>query len=374
MKPIRWLALLFLAFAAACSGNDDDGNGGGDDDVTDDDADDAGDDAGDDTGDDEPPALSLSAVDPPRGGASVGAVVTLTGSGFAEGLAVFVGDDPAAGVTVVSPTEARATFLPVPATACGARTVSVTLADRRTSLPDAFEYTFDEDPIVFVHGWTFSDWEWETMIARFSGLGYPADYLAAIAFADPFGSNVSQARDELAPFVDDVLARTGAQRVDIVAHSMGGLSTRLWIKFHGGAEKVRDYVSLAGTHHGTAWSCAFTWSGEGAEETCPAYADQEESVNGVQWDLNGDPDLPDVDETPFGVEDGGGIAWHAIWTDADLIDVPAMTSCLNQNGRNDCSDPINVAVHGVGHIELALDEGVFWLTHDRLRAHNAGKP
>ena len=374
---IRVLAALLalvatLAMASSgCTGDTGDDDEA-DDDLGDDDA--ADDDSGDDDDDAQPPALALGGVEPPSGGASVTTRVTLSGEGFFEGMTVQVGDVFATNVVVESGERATADFLPVPAIDCGRYAVTVRLVDQSASLPDAFEYIFDEDPIVFVHGWTFGAWEWETMIARFRDLGYPEGCLAPIDYDDPVGSNIPQARDELAPFVDEVLAHTGAEKVDVVAHSAGGLSSRLWIKQFGGGERVRDYVSLSGTHHGTVWSCAFTWTGDGAAETCPAYADQEESVNGVQWDLNGDPDAPDVDETPFGVEDGGGITWNALWTDADLIDIPPTTSCLNQQSRNDCSDSINVAIHGVGHIEMATDPEVFQIVLDRLRAHNVNRP
>ena len=362
-----WVLSSFLIaiFAFNCSGdnNDDDQ---GDDDSSDDDL---GDD--DDT---QPPLLALEAVEPSSGGASVSTQMILSGTGFAEGMVILVGSIHAENITVESDTQATAFFPPIPATECGPRTVTIELNEQRVSLENAFDYFFDEDPIIFVHGWTFGAWEWQMMIGRFRDLGYPEEYLAAIDYDDPVGSNVPQARDELPPFVDEVLAATGAEKVDVVAHSAGGISSRLWIRFFGGGDKVRDYLSLAGTHHGTVWSCAFTWTGDGARETCPAYADQNESVNNVQWDLNGSPDEPDVDETPFGVEDGGGISWNAIWSDADVIDVPPMTSCLNQQSRNDCDDPVNIAVHGVGHIELARDAEVFQIVVDRLRVHNVSKP
>jgi pimeloyl-ACP methyl ester carboxylesterase len=300
--------------------------------------------------------------------------VVLTGSGFTGDLRVFVGGVEAAGVEVLSATEARAMFGPVELTDVGPKDVRAEQGELTRTLPEGFTFYFDEDPIVFVHGYFVNVSEWDVMINRFRELGYPDDYLWAIAFSSTIQSSRINARDELPPFVDEVLAATGAAKVDIVAHSMGGLSTRLWIKSYGGADLVRDYVSLSGTHHGTAMSCLIPWLGQGSAETCPAYADEDESVNGVQWELNGDPDTPDVDETPFGVEDGGGIYWYALRTDADHIDVPSHTCCLNQSFRGDCSDPVNTTVHGVGHIAMAFDPEVFALVVERVRSHNPSQP
>ena len=330
----------------------------------------------DDASDDDsgPTQLKIDSVVPSRGGASVSTEVTIHGDGFKEGLVVTVGNTPVESVKVISSTEAKAVFPSIPLTDRGLKDVVVTLGDQRAVLPNGFEYFFDEDPIVFVHGYFVTANEWDVMIERFKELGYPEDYLAAIQFSDNIGSNIPNAKDKLPPFVDAVLEKTGAEKVDIVAHSMGGLSTRLWIKLYGGADKVRDYVTIAGTHHGSSMACLIGWLGEGADEMCPVYATQEESQNDVQWELNGDPDSDDVDETPFGVEDGGGIYWNSVWTDADQMVVPPTSSCLNQKSRNDCSDPLNIMVHGVEHLHMQLDEGVSEIVKTLVLKHNVSKP
>lgn len=56
---------------------------------------------------------------------------------------------------------------------------------------------------------------------------------------------------ELAAFVDQVLAATGTSKVDIVGHSQGGMMPRQYMRFEGGAAKVRMLISLGATHHGT---------------------------------------------------------------------------------------------------------------------------
>ncbi|GAB09233.1 triacylglycerol lipase [Gordonia araii NBRC 100433] len=59
---------------------------------------------------------------------------------------------------------------------------------------------------------------------------------------------------ELASFVDRVLARTGAQTVDLVGHSQGTLMPTYYLKHLGGAAKVTNYVSLAPVWQGTMGS------------------------------------------------------------------------------------------------------------------------
>jgi pimeloyl-ACP methyl ester carboxylesterase len=353
---------------------DDDVDDDVDDDIDDDVDDDIDDDIDDDADDDTVAApLQIYAVDPARGGASVDTPVTITGDGFAAGLVVAVGGTPALNVQVLSATTATAVFPAVALTACGFKTVYVALGGQSDTLVDGFEYFFDEDPVVFVHGFLGGGGDFDTMVQRFRDLGYPDDYLEAIDFSDNAQSNVDSAQ-ELPALVDAVLARTGRERVDLVAHSMGGLSSRLWIAQYGGGDKVRDYVSLSGTQHGN-WEACLVWPFyESARELCPAYADEGQAANDVQFILNGHPDELDVDETPFGVENGGGIYYHAMWAGLDEIVFPNTSACLNQSFVDDCSDPINVEAPNTFHMQMLTSVFVWGNVRDWLRAHNISKP
>lgn len=62
----------------------------------------------------------------------------------------------------------------------------------------------------------------------------------------------------LAQFIDKVLAATGASKVDIVAHSMGGLVARVAIKNYGCANKVRKLL-MVGTPNRTFASWWEEW-------------------------------------------------------------------------------------------------------------------
>ncbi|MFI1917882.1 esterase/lipase family protein [Nocardia sp. NPDC020380] len=57
--------------------------------------------------------------------------------------------------------------------------------------------------------------------------------------------------EQLAQFVDRVLAATGAQSVDIVGHSQGGPVTSQYLKFDGGQGKVAKVITFGATNHGT---------------------------------------------------------------------------------------------------------------------------
>jgi triacylglycerol esterase/lipase EstA (alpha/beta hydrolase family) len=56
---------------------------------------------------------------------------------------------------------------------------------------------------------------------------------------------------QLATFVNQVLASTGASKVDIVGHSQGGMMPRAYIKYFGGAGKVGKLVGITPSNNGT---------------------------------------------------------------------------------------------------------------------------
>ena len=85
--------------------------------------------------------------------------------------------------------------------------------------------------------------------------------------------------------------------VDLISHSMASLSAR-WYAARVRPDRVRLWLSLAGANHGTNVLCEL--SGEGADDCCPAYADNTK-VSLIQYVLNGAPHVADVDETPYGI-------------------------------------------------------------------------
>jgi triacylglycerol lipase len=108
-----------------------------------------------------------------------------------------------------------------------------------------------QDPILFVHGWSESSSLWNTMIKNFEKDGYKKSELSAYTY-NTNTSNKTLAETEVKSHVESLLKATGASKVDIIAHSMGSLNTRWYVKFvAGGQEKVDDWVSLGGPNHGT---------------------------------------------------------------------------------------------------------------------------
>jgi triacylglycerol lipase len=114
------------------------------------------------------------------------------------------------------------------------------------------------DPILFVHGWNSSASTWNTVVGRFAADGWTSAELNTWSY-NTAQSNATTAQ-QLASKVNSVLAATGAARLDLVSHSMGGLSTRYYVKNLGGGPKVDEFVSLAGPNHGTGTANLCFWN------------------------------------------------------------------------------------------------------------------
>ncbi|SDM93362.1 esterase/lipase family protein [Allokutzneria albata] len=104
-------------------------------------------------------------------------------------------------------------------------------------------------PVVFVHGFSGgSSVLFKEMIDKFKAAGWADRELVRWDY-DWKQSNFTTA-EQLKKKVDQVLRDTGAAKVDIVAHSMGSLSTRYYVKALGGTAKTKRWLSIGGVNQG----------------------------------------------------------------------------------------------------------------------------
>ncbi|MFC9292472.1 esterase/lipase family protein [Streptomyces sp. NPDC057052] len=109
-------------------------------------------------------------------------------------------------------------------------------------------------PVVFVHGYTGDASNWVTAMSVFRLNGWDSSDLFAYEY-NSYGNNITNAQG-LATFVNNVKARTGASKVAIVNHSMGGLVSQYYLKVLGGNTSVSHLASIAGANHGTTYAGA----------------------------------------------------------------------------------------------------------------------
>ncbi|MEU1205070.1 alpha/beta fold hydrolase [Nocardia sp. NPDC005825] len=117
------------------------------------------------------------------------------------------------------------------------------------------------EPVILLHGLTATQAaDWITIAPLLANNGYCVFSLnygidsrlpAPLNTVTGMKSMIDSATTELAPFVDRVLAATGAEHVDFVGHSLGTLMPRWYIKFLGGANKVAKSVNLTPLNEGT---------------------------------------------------------------------------------------------------------------------------
>ncbi|CAM5233706.1 esterase/lipase family protein [Streptomyces fumanus] len=109
-------------------------------------------------------------------------------------------------------------------------------------------------PVVLVHG-TFGNrgYTWTSAAPLLRQHGYRVFRLDYGQYGNPliFGlGDIKRSARQLGEFVDEVLRRTGAQQVDIVGFSQGGMMPRYYLNALGGAPKVHTLVGIAPSNHG----------------------------------------------------------------------------------------------------------------------------
>ncbi|HEY6730574.1 MAG TPA: triacylglycerol lipase [Solirubrobacterales bacterium] len=185
-----------------------------------------------------------------------------------------------------------------------------------------------QDPILFVHGWSSTSSVWNTMIPRFEKDGYAKSELVAYSY-NTSNSNKVSAEKEVKVRVENLLKSTGATKVDIIAHSMGSLNSRWYIKFLGGESKVDDWVSIGGPNHGTETA-----------NFCFSTACTEMRVGSKFL-----AELNAGDETP------GTVNYGTWWSPCDEI--------INPDSSVSLSGATNTKTACISHLGLLSDETVY---------------
>ncbi|MEX0801311.1 MAG: triacylglycerol lipase [Dehalococcoidia bacterium] len=192
------------------------------------------------------------------------------------------------------------------------------------------------DPILFVHGYTSNASAWNTMISRFQTDGWESNRLFAYTFSSTqSNATVAQA---VKTRVDQIRAQTGAAKVDIITHSMGGLSSRYYLKNLGGAAVTDEWVSLGGPNHGTTWAYA-----------CFFFSPCNQMIPGSSF-LNA---LNSGDETP------GAVRYGAWWSPCDELINPDTSTIL--------SGATNTQTACMSHSALRTDATVYGQVREFVR-------
>lgn len=185
-------------------------------------------------------------------------------------------------------------------------------------------------PVVLVHGRNADSGVWGSLKAALVQHGYQDTWLFGWNY-DTSQSTNEVLSGEFSQYIQGVLRDTGATQVDIVAHSLGSLPTRWFIKFDGGTQIVRNWISLAGPNHGTSlgYLCAL-WD-QGCKDMTPG-----------SWVVS---HLNQETETP------GPTKYTTIWSAGDEQISPPTSTLL--------SGATNIEVSRMKHNDLLGSEEVF---------------
>jgi triacylglycerol lipase len=189
-------------------------------------------------------------------------------------------------------------------------------------------------PVLLVPGYGGSTSSLRTLADRLTAAGRDA---TVVEVPGEGTGDLNASADVLAAAADEALQRTGADSVDVVGYSAGGIIARLWAA-DGGAKQARRIVTLGSPHHGTTVA---DLAARLLPADCPEGCRQLTTGSDLLAQLNAG------DETPEGP------TWVSVWTAADQTVTPPesaeLTGAVDLPVQDVCADS------RVGHGQLPTD-------------------
>jgi triacylglycerol esterase/lipase EstA (alpha/beta hydrolase family) len=189
-------------------------------------------------------------------------------------------------------------------------------------------------PVVLLHGLAMNRTNWVWLGRRLARRGLGPLY--GTTYFSP--QRVSRSARHLRGFIERVCAREDAPKVDIVAHSLGGVVARYYVERLGGDERVHRLVTIATPHRGT----------EMARLGLVPSAREMRAGSDFLVELG----LPEA---------ALKVRYTSIWSRADAIVVPAEAASIAPAGEDCVFDDL-------GHLSLLLSPRVAQVVAERLAA------
>jgi pimeloyl-ACP methyl ester carboxylesterase len=190
-------------------------------------------------------------------------------------------------------------------------------------------------PVILLHGFAMNRTNWIWLGRRLARRGIGPLYCTSYFSPQP----VRKSAEQLARFVERVCARERCDKVDIVAHSLGGVVARYYIECLGGAARIGRVVTIGSPHKGTAVARFGAFLPSGRESLI---------------------------DSSFYTELGPltarhGIAYTSVWSRTDAIIEPPESSSVVPVGEDRVFE-------NLGHLSLLLSPRVLDCVADRLAA------
>ncbi|MEU0145458.1 alpha/beta fold hydrolase [Streptomyces sp. NPDC006288] len=239
------------------------------------------------------------------------------------------------------PGPAPATTHP-PATAPASASASASASGRITRSADTSAPPTaigERPPVVLLHG--FIDNRSVFVLLRRSLARNGWRRLESLNYS-PLTCDIRAAAELLDRHVEEICARTGHERVDVVGHSLGGLIARYYVQRLGGDRRVRTLVTLGTPHGGTA--------------VAPLAG-----AHPIVRQMRRGSDLIEELRLPAA---GCSTRFVSFWSELDRVMLPVETACVDHPDL----DAVNVRVTGVGHLALPVHPAVATAIREALGA------
>ncbi|MCL7424391.1 alpha/beta fold hydrolase [Streptomyces sp. YS415] len=184
-------------------------------------------------------------------------------------------------------------------------------------------------PVVLLHG--FIDNRSVFVLLRRSLAQHGRQHLESLNYS-PLTCDIRTAAELLGRHVEEICARTGSSRVDVVGHSLGGLIARYYVQRLGGDLRVRTLVTLGTPHSGTRVA-PLANAHPIVRQMRPGSALLEELARPAP---------------------GCRTHFVSFWSDLDHLMDPVETACIDHPDLR----AQNVRVSGVGHLALPVHPAV----------------
>ncbi|MCP2341594.1 esterase/lipase family protein [Actinomadura rupiterrae] len=175
--------------------------------------------------------------------------------------------------------------------------------------------------------------------------------------------HIDQSAKEIAGTIDQILAATGADRLDLVGHSEGGFQSLYVPKFTGRADRIDRVVALAPPTHGTTFANLVTIAQKLGIMPQVNQVLQAAGCAACTELVTGGASVAKLTTGPIAQP---GVTYTVLASHSDALVTPNDTAFVREPGVTNAYVQDTCPNDPVGHIGLAYDSGVAQLIANAL--------